>query len=562
MTLRAVGGEVVVVELDDALAEIARESVPRTRLAAWVAEREHRAGAAHPRWVWNDSARWHAELLAAGVRVERAHDLRLCRRILRGSALTRDTELARAPRDAWDAPRTDATAPPGALGSPAPPPGLFDLDDAAPPPEDDPGEELRRQLDAVTASTAPGRLTLLLAAESVGALVAAELRSAGLPWSAERHDAILTDVLGPRPAPGARPARMEAKLAELRAALGVDDVNPDSQPSLLRALQTAGMRVRSTSKWELRGVDHPAVAPLLEYKGLQRLLTANGWNWLDEWVADGRFRPVYVPAGVVTGRWASDGGGALQLPKAIRGAVVADPGWTFVVADAAQLEPRVLAAMSGDLAMARAGQAHDMYRGMVETGAVESREQAKYGMLGAIYGGTTGESGRMRPRIARAFPRAMEFVESAARAGERGERVSTWLGRTSPPGASAAYDETATDTEQRRARTDRAAWGRFTRNFIVQGTAAEWALCWMGALRRRLWELGGGDASPDPLTVRPHLVFFLHDELIVHTPVEHADAVADAVRASAAEAGRLLFGDSPVEFALSVATVDCYADAK
>ena len=92
--------------------------------------------------------------------------------------------------------------------------------------------------------------------------------------------------------------------------------------------------------------------------------------------------------------------------------------------------------------------------------------------------------------------------------------------------------------------------------------AAEWAECWMGALRRRLWQLGGGDASPAPLLERPHLVFFLHDELIVHTPAELAEQVADALRESAAEAGRILFGSAPVEFSLTVAIVDDYAQAK
>ena len=168
----------------------------------------------------------------------------------------------------------------------------------------------------------------------------------------------------------------------------------------------------------------------------------------------------------------------------------------------------------------------------------------------------------MRPRIARAFPRAMAFVEEAARAGERGEVVSTWLGRSSPPGIQAGFDETRTDAEVRRSRNDRAAWGRFTRNFVVQGTAAEWALCWMGSLRRRLWELGGGDGAAESLTGRPHLAFFLHDELMVHTPAEHADAVAQALVDSAAEAGRLLFGAAPVEFAVSVAIAHSYADAK
>ena len=550
IALSRAAARILAVEFDDSGVELAGHELREAELAAWVREREPQ----HPRWVWNDTSRWYPALLEAGVRVERCVDLRLCHRILRRAASTAGSELATAPRGGWDAP------PPGAAAGPdIPTAALFDLE--PPLADDDPIVEWRRQRAAVDGSATPGRLALLLAGESVGALVAAEMRFAGLPWSPARHDELLTELLGPRPVVG-RPAKMEAVLARVRAELDEPDLNPDSPVELVKGLQRAGLRVTSTRSWELKQIEHPAIPPLLEYKKLSRLYSANGWHWLDEWVADGRFRPSYVPGGVVTGRWASDGGGALQLPKQVRGAVIADPGWTFVVADAAQLEPRVLAAMSGDAAMARAGQAQDMYQGMVDSGAVETRPQAKYGMLGAIYGGTTGESGRMRPRIERAFPRAMEYVESAARAGERGEVVSTWLGRSSPPGRGDAYDETASDAQLRQLRTDARGWGRFTRNFVVQGTAAEWALCWMGSLRRRLWVLGGGDAAPDPLTARPHLVFFLHDELIVHTPVERAEEVAAALRESAAEAGRLLFGAAPVEFAITVATVDSYDQAK
>jgi DNA polymerase-1 len=539
-------GFVDVVTLDADATELARERIREALFPDWVAAHEQD----HPRWVWADTKRWYPQLLAAGVRIERCVDLRMCRLILRNAVAAAGTELARAPRDRWD---TAAHTASGASDA------LFDLDE--PEPDDDPAVELRRQRTAIAESTSPGRLALLAAADSVGALVATELEFAGLPWDAARHDRILTELLGERTT-GARPAKMEQLVAEIRTALDDPRANPDSPPALLKSLQRAGLRVGSTSRWELKGVDHPVIAPLLAYKKLARLYSANGWAWLAEWVRDGRFRSVYVPAGVVTGRWASDGGGALQLPQQVRAAAVADPGWKLIVADAAQLEPRVLAAMSGDVAMARAGQAHDMYQGMVEAGAVETRSQAKYGMLGAIYGGTTGESGRMRPRIERAFPRAMAFVEAAARRGEAGEVVSTWLGRSSPPGRDADYDETVSDAERARARSDGRAWGRFTRNFVVQGTAAEWALCWMGALRRMLWQLGGADAASAPLTARPHLVFFLHDELIVHAPERLAEAVAEAMRDAAAEAGRILFGDAPVEFPVTVAVVDNYADAK
>lgn len=541
------GPALTAVELDDGGHELRRVQLDDGRLAGFVREQEPR----HPRWVWNNTSTWYPPLLEAGVRVERCVDLRLSHRILRHAASAADSALATSPRDGWDRP---------AAAVPDAPETLFDLE--PPPSDDDPVAEWMRQRAAVEGSTQPGRLALLLAAESVGALIAVEMRFAGIPWNPERHDELLTELLGSRPAPGARPARMEALLAQVREALDEPELNPDSPVELVKGLQRAGIRVSSTRSWELKRIQHPAIAPLLEYKKLSRLHTANGWRWAEEWVHDGRFHPVYVPGGVVTGRWAADGGGALQLPKQVRGAVIADPGWTFVVADASQLEPRVLAAMSGDAAMALAGQAQDMYQGMVDAGAVETRPQAKYGMLGAIYGGTTGESGRMKPRIERAFPVAMRYVEDAARAGERGEVVSTWLGRSSPPGHRDAYDETASDAQLRQSRSDARSWGRFTRNFVVQGTAAEWAMCWMGSVRRRLWQMGGGDEADAALTARPHQVFFLHDEVIVHTPAGLAAEVETVLRESAAEAGRLLFGAAPVEFALTVAVVDSYDQAK
>jgi DNA polymerase-1 len=359
-------------------------------------------------------------------------------------------------------------------------------------------------------------------------------------------------------------------------------------------LQRAGLEAASTRAWELKRLEHPVIEPLLEYKKLSRLLSANGWYWMDSWITQGRFHPDYVPGGVVTGRWATRGGGALQLPKQVRGAVVADEGWKFVVADAAQLEPRILAALAADTAMADAGRGTDLYAGIVASGVVETRAHAKVAMLGAMYGATTGESGRLLPRLARAYPQALALTETAARAGERGESVTTRLGRSSPrPGEnwlstqSRAYDPSATSADERRARTQARDWGRFTRNFIVQGSAAEWALCWMAEIRKGLQALpdapgsqptdaavpdaaaaaparpgSAQPASANPFRAVPHLVFFLHDEVIVHTPAALADRVSAIVTEAAATAGRLLFGDFPVDFLLSVAVVDSYADAK
>ena len=50
------------------------------------------------------------------------------------------------------------------------------------------------------------RLQLLLAAESAGAMIAAEMQHTGVPWREELHERILADYLGPRPPLGHRPA--------------------------------------------------------------------------------------------------------------------------------------------------------------------------------------------------------------------------------------------------------------------------------------------------------------------------------------------------------------------
>ena len=60
--------------------------VPFAQLGAAIAERE--ASTPRPRWVWHDTEQWYPELLAAGIRIERCHDLRLCH------AIKHDTEHA------------------------------------------------------------------------------------------------------------------------------------------------------------------------------------------------------------------------------------------------------------------------------------------------------------------------------------------------------------------------------------------------------------------------------------------------------------------------------------
>ncbi|NYE95587.1 DNA polymerase-1 [Psychromicrobium silvestre] len=550
------GGKVTLTPLD-ARGEAQAETnlVDRTNLPEAVRDRESRNS---PRWVWDRAQNWYPALLEAKVSVERCHDLALCRPILAGSELTLETDY---PRDFVPIEEPLDTAPRGFFNPNQQ--SLFDdLDQASRkrgPESTELIAELRAQLEAVSQSKNPQRLQLLLAAESAGALIAAEMQHSGVPWRTDLHEKLLEETLGPRPDSSAlgiqRPAKMEALLAELREKLGGNPFNPDSPQELMRALHRAGIEVKTTRSWELQQSKHPAIAPLLAYKKLSRLFSANGWSWLEQWVKDGRFRPEYVVGGVVSGRWASRGGGALQIPKQVRGAVHADPGYKLIVADAAQLEPRVLTALAQDSKMAEAAQDHDLYAGIAAQGFGGDRAKAKIALLGAMYGATTGESGRLMPQLARTYPQAVGLVEAAARAGERGEIVTTKLGRSCPPPSERWLQAQRSTTEQEQRWADNLARsrGRFTRNFVVQGTAAEWASCWLAELRRGLRARPGLGAE---------LVFFLHDEVMVHSPESSVEQVNELIEGAANSAAELIFGKVPINFPVSIAVVDHYDQAK
>lgn len=546
---------VVVPEADGAGQVLGPSGVPERvpDLAGWMAGRD-------ARWVVPSVEALYPDLLRAGVRLDRCHDLALTEGILLAfeeqpgrprnlaAAWARLRGLSAEPDDPRPAARIEQPTLFEAEREPVP--AGTDMLSAAAAVYDD-------QQRRIAATAQPDRLRLLVAAESAGALAAAEMTHHGLPWRADVHTTLLTELLGPKPPTGARPKVLAELAEEITVAFGLvgapesRQINPDNPASVVRAFARAGIDVPSSRAHVLKEVNHPAVAPLLRYKELARLWVAHGWSWLDAWVANGRFRPEYVVGGVVSGRWATRGGAALQLPKQLRTAVRADEGWSLVVADAAQLEPRVLAALAGDRKLADVSRGVDLYAGLAEEVFEGDRGHAKIAMLSAMYGGTSGGAGPLLAKLRKRFPQAVDYVEAAARAGEEGQIVRSRLGRTSPPPSEKWRALMGSpDADERSSRQAARDWGRFTRNFVVQASAADWALTLLATLRQRLSRTNA------------QLVFFQHDEVMVHCPEETSEYAANAMRSAAAEASRLVFGDTPVHFPLEAAVVDCYADAK
>jgi DNA polymerase-1 len=386
-------------------------------------------------------------------------------------------------------------------------------------------------------------------AESTAELLCAELSVDGLPMDRGAAESHITEFVGVRP-------RSEADAAEQRAQRDAEvmrhapagfacDLRSPGQVKLL--LQRVGIEVPDTraSRLEPLRDSHPLVPALLTWRKAERMATTYGYAWLDEHLdADGRLRGAWSGSDGAAGRMTASAG-LHNMPGDMRGSVVAEPGMVFVRADLGQIEPRVLAAVSGDIALARATLEADMYAPVAQQLGVD-RATAKVAVLGAMYGQTTGHGARALRDLDAAYPVAMAYLQAADRSGQLGRALRTYGGRLIPMGSLAADD----DLSDHDARARAAARGRYGRNAMVQGAAAELFKAWAVTVRAR-------GAALDA-----RIVLCLHDELLVQAPVEHADAVARVLDDGLREAAHRWAPDDSVRFVADISVIGRWSDAK
>ena len=391
--------------------------------------------------------------------------------------------------------------------------------------------------------------------ESATSVLCTELEHDGLPVDIATAEHLIAGFIGPRPTAARDAAASIERLdrvvfdrlpEDLRSDDGrppYDLRNPGQVKSMLRRV---GIEVEDTRAWRLESMrdDHPIVDALLQWRKAERIRTTFGYHWLDEHVGpDGRLRGRWSGSDGAAGRMTATAG-LHNLPAEVRPAIRAEDGNLFVRADLGQIEPRVLAAISGDAALARATDDPDMYAPVAGQLGVE-RAVAKVAVLGAMYGQTTGTGAAALPGLERAYPVAMDYLRSAADAAAGGNDLRTVGGRLVRMGGA------ADDGADARARA--AARARYGRNAMVQGAAAELFKMWAVVVRARCRRLGAT------------IVLCLHDELLVHAPAELADDVADAVADSLTEAAYRWMPSTvgpPVRFVADIAVIPRWSDAK
>ncbi len=151
-------------------------------------------------------------------------------------------------------------------------------------------------------------------------------------------------------------------------------------------------------------------------------------GWIEHLGADERLRGAWTGSDGAAGRMTASAGCTTCPPRCARRCWPAD-GHLFVRADLGQIEPRVLAAVSGDPALTAATRADDLYAPVAAQLGVD-RPTAKVAVLGAMYGQTTGHGAQALRRLERGrYPVAMAYLDSADRAGQAGRDLRTYGGR-------------------------------------------------------------------------------------------------------------------------------------
>ena len=588
-----------------------------------------------PRWVWWTSEDWK-QVLRSGLRVATCWDLGAVHRLLFGG-------WRGEPARIWAALNQLPASTIPAMGQM----GLMDVvGDEGADPEDPvrPDGHLRPewtdggwaasperqvawahlQLEACTLQRA--HIALLpgihgaegtARSESAAELLCRELEFDGLPVDLSKATEIINASVGPRPrneteAAQLRERRDDVVLSLARSRAGMDLRNPAHVKSMLAGV---GIDVSNTRKWKLQPFRHVHhfVDALLTWRKAERIGTTYGYGWLDDHVGnDGRLRGGWTSCDGAAGRMTAQAG-LHNLPAEMRPAVIAEPGFVFVHADLGQIEPRVLAAVSGDRVLAEATKADDLYAPVAQRLGVE-RPVAKIAVLAAMYGQTSGAAGEALKGMETNYPVAMQFLRDADARGQAARDVRTYGGRLvkmsssetseivgsnslevltgqrghsnqsgqfqqqqprhqsvqtqltqqaqqsqqAQPTQKIQQSQQAQQTRQlgQINRSNQENWGvssargRYARNAVIQGAAAELFKAWAVTIRGRLAAFNG------------QIVLCLHDEILIHVPIEHGQAVAELLEEALPQAAKRWMPHSSVRYVAKASLIHCWSEAK
>jgi DNA polymerase-1 len=306
-------------------------------------------------------------------------------------------------------------------------------------------------------------------------------------------------------------------------------------PTLKRNIKT---RTASTAVEVLEelALAHDMPRLILEWRALQKL-KGTYIDALPQLVNPdtGRVHTCFNQAVAATGRLSSSDPNLQNIPirtglgREIRGAFIADPGHVLVSADYSQIELRVLAHLSGDLALidafTRGEDIHDRTAAKVfgENSGLdehELRRRAKIINYALLYGKTAftlakdiGVTQQAAQDFINAyfagFPAVRAFIDDLLATARQTGVVKTMFGRR----------RLVPDLTSRNGQI-RAGAERYAVNFPIQGSAAD-------ILKRAMIDV---HAALSAFEGRARMILTVHDELLFEAPRAEAEATAALVK--------------------------------
>ncbi len=316
-----------------------------------------------------------------------------------------------------------------------------------------------------------------------------------------------------------------------RDLFGNSTLNYESDQDVLDALKKMGVVLTTTRRDALLATGHPAARAVAEYREHQKIVSTYGDAFLQHVHSKtGRLHPRFSPIGAMTGRVACSEPNLQNIPasSAFRACFRAPEGRRLITADYVGAELRIIAEASKDPVFIRTlsegGDLHSIVAAQIFQKPVskhenpELRARAKAINFGLAYGmGAQGlanqidvplaEAEQLLERYFRAFPRIREYLNGSARQSIHRGVASTLAGRR------------YWFIDMKRDGRDEGTMMRVAKNMPIQGTNADMTKIAMARIVRALREQ----------SLDAYMINMVHDELVVESAVDQAEAVKKIV---------------------------------
>lgn len=396
------------------------------------------------------------------------------------------------------------------------------------------------------------------------AAVTANMGLAGIPIFVDKWKGILKDTEKKHEESRLRMNALLFDEGENIEQLGMfvrDSINLNSVPQVKKAFAGIGIDIESTNEREISLIDHPAAKELLNYRGLQKIMSSYGDSFLGYiHPFTNRIHAEWKQLGTETGRYSCKNPNLQQMPDEFRQCVGEDDK-AIIAADYSQMELRILAELSQDPNFLRAfrsgvdlhkSTAATMFNEPMESITKEKRFIAKTINFGLAYGmgsnklrdmlNAEAEKNGTKPYSVQQSKTLINKYRSAYK------DVVYWLENAGRTAAAKNYSETIYG---RRRKFHRPADGipeedydsqmagirRQGANSPIQGTNADITKLAMIDIQR---ELDNNGFSAD-------IIIQVHDEIVVLARKEEAEAVKFIVEASMVSAGEQILKTVPVK---------------